>query len=171
MKKQAVRRGRQPDLAATLVSPDPGMGAPLKETEEARQAAVNRVASHEQSYAGLLPLLTRLVLDDSMDSRLAPFCRMIGPATQETGAPPDLGARLADAVILAQEGMDEPGLCSQLLAVYPDLTILSIAPDMTSGFMQQLCSRRRDLASVEHLDIAQTLRMAVRDPCGRPREV
>jgi DNA-binding NarL/FixJ family response regulator len=83
----------------------------------------------------------------------------------------ETGRTMADAVILAQEGMDEPGLCSQLLAVYPDLTILSIAPNMTSGFMQQLCSRRRDLASVEHLDIAQTLRMAVRDPCGRPREV
>lgn len=60
MKKQAVRRADKPDSVATQLSPDTGMDAPVKETEEARPAAIRTVASHEQSYAGLLPLLTRL---------------------------------------------------------------------------------------------------------------
>lgn len=170
MKKQAVRRGRQPDLAATLVSPDPGMGAPLKETEEARQAAVNRVASHEQSYAVLLPLLTRLVLDDSMDSRLAPFCRMIGPATQETGAPPDQGSRLADAVIFAQEETDEPGICSRLLVVYPDLIIMGVTPNLTTAFTLDLSSHRREFVNRHQEDIVQPLRAAIRMSHQPPRE-
>lgn len=78
----------------------------------------------------------------------------------------EAGRAKADAVILAQEGMDEPGLCSQLLAVYPDLTILSVAPDLTSAFTQQLCSYRRNFATVQWQDIVQSLRAAVQDPCS-----
>ncbi len=78
----------------------------------------------------------------------------------------ETGSTNADAVILAQEGMDEPGLCSQLLAVYPDLTILSVTPDLTSAFTQQLCSRRLEIANVQRQDIVQSLRAAVRDPCN-----
>jgi len=78
----------------------------------------------------------------------------------------EAGRTKADAVILAQEGTDEPGLCSQLLAVYPDLTILSVTPDLTSAFTRQLCSHRRDFASVKREDIVRSLRVAVRDPCS-----
>ena len=78
----------------------------------------------------------------------------------------ETGSTNADAVILAHEGTDEPGLCSQLLAVYPDLTILSVTPDLASAFTQQLCSRRRDFTTVQRQDIVQSLRAAVRDPCG-----
>lgn len=77
-----------------------------------------------------------------------------------------VGRAKADAVILAQEGTDEPGLCSQLLAVYPDLTILSVTADLTSAVTQQLCSRRRDFTTVQRQDIVQSLRGAVRDPCS-----
>ena len=42
----------------------------------------------------------------------------------------ETGRTKADAVILAQEGVNELGLCSQLLAIYPDLTILSVSPDL-----------------------------------------
>jgi DNA-binding NarL/FixJ family response regulator len=72
----------------------------------------------------------------------------------------------ADAVILAQEGAEEPALCSQLLAVYPDLTILSVTPDMASVFTQQLCSHRQEVGSLKREDIVQTLRVSVRDPCS-----
>ena len=77
------------------------------------------------------------------------------------------GSTMADAVILVQEGMDEPGLCSQLLAVYPDLTILSVTPDLTSAFTQQLCSRRRSIINAQQEEIIQELRVAVRKPCSR----
>jgi ATP-dependent 26S proteasome regulatory subunit len=60
MKKQAVRRGRKPDSVATQVSTDVCIDVPAKKMEEAGPASVNTVASHEESYAGLLPLLTRL---------------------------------------------------------------------------------------------------------------
>ena len=90
------------------------------------------------------------------------LCGPCGPMKilQETGS------TNADVVILAQEGMDEPGLCSQLLAVYPDLTILCVTPDLTSAFTQQLCSRRRDFTTVQRQEIVQSLRAAVRNPCS-----
>ena len=77
------------------------------------------------------------------------------------------GTTMADAVILVQEGMDEPGLCSQLLAVYPDLTILSVTPDLSSAFTQQLCSRRRTIINAQQEEIIQELRVAVREPCSK----
>jgi hypothetical protein len=78
----------------------------------------------------------------------------------------ETGRANADAVILANDGAEEPGLCSQLLAVYSDLITLCVTTDLTSAFTQQLWSRRRDFIGVEHYDIAQTLRIAVRIPCG-----
>ncbi len=81
----------------------------------------------------------------------------------------ETGRTKADAVILAQEGEDDVGLCSQLLAVYPDLTIMSVAPDLATAFTQQLCSHRHNVTSGEHREIVQTLRMAVRNPCGAKR--
>ena len=81
----------------------------------------------------------------------------------------ETGRTKADAVILAQEGEDDVGLCSQLLAVYPDLTIMSVAPDLATAFTQQLCSHRHNVMSGEHREIVQTLRMAVRNPCGAKR--
>jgi DNA-binding NarL/FixJ family response regulator len=75
----------------------------------------------------------------------------------------EIGRTKADAVILAQEGTDEPGLCSQLLAVYPDLTIMCMTSDLTALFIQRVCSHRRRLASAECVDIAQALRVAVNE--------
>jgi ATP-dependent 26S proteasome regulatory subunit len=65
MRKQSVRKGSKPDPVATQGPADPGLDAAIRETEESNSSAANTVTSHEQSYAGLLPLLTRL------DQRLA----------------------------------------------------------------------------------------------------
>ena len=78
----------------------------------------------------------------------------------------EIGRTMADAVVLVQEGNEESGLCSQLLAVYPDLTILGVSSDMTQVFTQQLCSHRKGAAPREYLDIVQTMRLAVRQPCS-----
>ncbi len=75
----------------------------------------------------------------------------------------ETGRTKADAVILAQEGTDEPGLCSQLLAVYPDLTIVSLAPDVGAAFVQQLRSRRHEILGAEKRDIMQVMRLAIND--------
>ena len=47
----------------------------------------------------------------------------------------ETGRSKANAVILPQEGIDESVLCSQLLAVYPDLTIVSLASDVDAAFV------------------------------------
>lgn len=74
----------------------------------------------------------------------------------------EVGRAKADAVILAQEGMDEPGICSQLLAVYPDLTILGLTQNLNAAYTQQLRSQRQSVATDKHVTIVQTLRMVVR---------
>ena len=76
----------------------------------------------------------------------------------------EVGRTKADAVILAQVGSEEPGLCSQLLAVYPDLTILGVASDMKAAFIEQLCPRRRDIIDPQSENIVESLRAAVREP-------
>jgi len=77
----------------------------------------------------------------------------------------EVGRTKADAVILTLDGIVEPGLCSQLLAVYPDLTILGVASDMKAAFIQQLCPRRRDIIDPQSMNIVESLRAAVREPC------
>ncbi|MGE3154205.1 MAG: hypothetical protein AB7N95_16520 [Nitrospiraceae bacterium] len=108
----------------------------------------------------MLPDDIRNLVEEQEDMEIVGDCRGPMKILQETGR------TKADAVILAQEGTQEPGLCSQLLAVYPDLTILGLTPDMTAGFVRQLCSRRDALAEVKKQDVIHRLRAAVRQPCS-----
>jgi hypothetical protein len=80
----------------------------------------------------------------------------------------EAGRTKADAIILAQAGIEEPGLYSQLLSVYPDLTILAIAPDMKSASIHQLCPQRLDLLNIQTENLVEALRAAVREPCKKP---
>lgn len=105
----------------------------------------------------MVPDVIRLVVTEQQDMELVGDYRGPMRILQETGR------TKADAVILAQEGTDEPGLCSQLLAVYPDLTIMCMTSDLTALFTQRVCSYRRRLTSAECVDIAQALRKAVND--------
>lgn len=82
----------------------------------------------------------------------------------------EVGRARADAVILAQEGFDEPGLCSQLLAVYPDLTIVSVTSDLRTLFTEQLCSNRQYQEAAECEEVVKALRRAVRVPCEKRKE-
>ena len=108
----------------------------------------------------MLPDDIRNLVEEQDDMEVVGDCRGPMKILQETGR------TKADAVILAQEGTQEPGLCSQLLAVYPDLTILGVTPDMTAGFVRQLCSRRHALAEIKKQDVIDRLRTAVREPCS-----
>lgn len=107
----------------------------------------------------MVPEAIRQLVEEQEDMEVVGDCRGPMKILQETGR------TKADAVILTQEGGEEPGLCSQLLSVYPDLTIMSVTGDKRIAFTQQLCSHRRAVNSSESEDIVQTLRMAVRDPC------
>jgi DNA-binding NarL/FixJ family response regulator len=66
----------------------------------------------------------------------------------------------ADAVVLALEECEEPGLCSHLLAEYPDLTILGLAPDGKTAFVR---SPRREIGQPSEEAILRALRGNHRD--------
>jgi hypothetical protein len=106
----------------------------------------------------MVPDAIRRLVEEQDDMDLVGDCRGPMKILQETGR------AKADAVILAQDGSDEPGLCSQLLAVYPDLTILSVTTDLASAFTQQLRSQRRELTNGERERVIESLRAAVRNP-------
>jgi DNA-binding NarL/FixJ family response regulator len=104
----------------------------------------------------MVPDDIRRLVEDQEDIELVGDCRGPMKILQE------VGRTKADAVILVQEGTDEPGLCSQLLSVYPDVTILCFRAEK-AAFTRQLCSQRRDFIDVENENIVQTLRTIVRE--------
>ncbi len=107
----------------------------------------------------MVPDAIRELVAEQEDMELVGDCRGPMKILQETGRVK------ADAVILAQEGLEEPGLCRQLLAVYPDLTIVCVACDLGAAFTQQLCSYRREFTNLQREDLLQSLRAVVREPC------
>lgn len=111
----------------------------------------------------MVPDALRQMITVQDDMELVGDCRGPMKILQETGKVK------ADVVILAQESSEEIGLCSQLLAVYPDLTIMSVTADMSCVSTQQLCSHRRNTVLHQHLDIVRTMRTAVRLPCNEKR--
>ena len=72
----------------------------------------------------------------------------------------------ADAVIVAFEDSEEPGLCSHLLGEYPNLTILGLTSHGKSAFIEQLCPRRREVIDPSEASIVHALRQAVLAPCS-----
>jgi DNA-binding NarL/FixJ family response regulator len=73
----------------------------------------------------------------------------------------DVGRTKADAVILAQgDSVDaeEPGLCSHLLSVYPDLVILGVSSNLRTAFLKQMRPQRRNIFLVDDADLVQTIR-------------
>lgn len=120
------------------------------------EAGLDKIRVLLANHPVMVPDAIRQLLARQDDMELVADCRGPMKILQETGR------SKADAVILGQEGTEEPGLCSQLLAVYPDLTILSVTSDMTTAFTQQLCSNRRKLVDTEIKNLAQALRGAVK---------
>ena len=118
---------------------------------------MNKIRVLLANHPMMIPDAIRQLVAEQEDMEVVGDCRGPMKILQETGR------TKADAVILAQEGTDEPGLCSQLLAVYPDLTILGIGSDLASAFTQQLCSQRREISSVETGHIVRSLRAAIRN--------
>lgn len=119
---------------------------------------MNKIRVLLANHPVMIPDAIRQLVTEQDDMELVGDCRGPMNILQETGR------TKADAVILAHEDTKEPGLSSQLLSVYPDLTILSVTPDLSSAFTQQLRSQRRDMTSVEKEHIIRSLRAAV---CNR----
>jgi DNA-binding NarL/FixJ family response regulator len=107
----------------------------------------------------MVPDAVRRLVDEQDDIEVVGDCRGPMKILQETGR------TNADAVILMQEGENEPGICSQLLAAYPDLVVMSINRDLTTGFTIQLCPHRREFIDLHPGDIVQPLRAAIKVGC------
>jgi DNA-binding NarL/FixJ family response regulator len=122
---------------------------------------VNKIRVLLANHPLMIPEAIRQLVAEQEDMELVGDCRGPMKILQE------VGRTKADAVILAQEGADGPGLCSQLLAVYPDLTILEVAPDLKGAFTQQLCARRESIEKVNARNIVEALCEAVRKQRGR----
>lgn len=103
----------------------------------------------------MVPDTVRKLVDEQHDMEVVGDCRGPMKILQETGRVN------ADAVILTQEGENEPGICSQLLGAYPDLIIMSVTPDLTTAFTLQLSSHRRVFVNLHQNDLIQPLRAAV----------
>lgn len=104
----------------------------------------------------MLPDAVRRLVEDQDDMEVVGDCRGPMKILQETGRVS------ADAVILAREQAEDPGLCSQLLAVYPDLVIMSVTPDLTAVATLRLSSHRQEFVDLHQQDLVQPLRAAVR---------
>lgn len=120
---------------------------------------MNKIRVLLANHPIMIPDVFRQMITDQDDMEL------VGDARGPMKILQEVGRAKADAVVLLQEGNEGSGLCSQLLAVYPDLTILVVSSDMTRVCIQQLCSHRKRVATLD-LDIVRTMRMAVRQPCS-----
>ena len=121
---------------------------------------MNKIRVLLANHPVMIPDAIRQLVAEQDDMELVGDCRGPMNILQETGR------TKADTVILAHDGEGDSGLCSQLLSVYPDLTILSVASDLSTAFTQQLCASRRDFVTAQRQDIVQSLRTAVREACS-----
>lgn len=117
---------------------------------------MNKIRVLLANHPMMVPNPIRQLVTDQEDMELVGDCRGPMKILQETGR------ANADAVILTQEGEHEPGICSQLLAAYPDLIIMSVTPDLTTTCTFQLASHRSDFINMGYEDIVQRLREATR---------
>lgn len=106
----------------------------------------------------MIPDSVRQLLAEQEDMEMVGDCRGPMKTLQE------VGRTKADVVILVQEGENEPGLCSQLLSVYPDVTILCFEAG-SAAFTRQLRSHRRDLVAAGTENVLQALRSIVWERC------
>jgi DNA-binding NarL/FixJ family response regulator len=119
---------------------------------------VNKIRVLLAHHPMMIPDAIRQFLAEQEDMEVVGEVRGPMKILQETGRVN------ADAVILAQEGTEEPALCSQLLAVYPDLTIVSVTTDLTTAITQQLRSHRQCVLGRDVVDVVRAMRVAVRQP-------
>ncbi len=119
---------------------------------------MNKIRVLLANHPMMIPDAIRQLVEDQEDMEL------VGDSRGPMKILQDVGRTKADAVILAQEGPDEPALCSQLLAVYPDLTIIAVTTDMSTAITQQLRAHRQSVHTNDLGDVVQAMRMAVRQP-------
>lgn len=72
-----------------------------------------------------------------------------------------VGEYPVDVVVLdLSDPGQEPGICSHLLAEYPDLLVLALAPDLGEGFLYRRTLEKQQLAEVSKAEILAAIRKA-----------
>lgn len=102
------------------------------------------------------PRMTRELLKEIMESQ--PDMEMVGEVLNPVDLLVAVRETEADAVILALQDSEEPGLTSHLLAEYPDLTIVGLASNGNTAFVRP---GRREIADPTGADILTALRHAI----------
>ena len=74
----------------------------------------------------------------------------------------------APTIVLGLADSEESGLLDHLHATDRNLTILGVAPDMGSAFIEQLCPTRREMLDPSEESMLTALCNAIRAPCGLP---
>ncbi len=77
----------------------------------------------------------------------------------------------ADTVVLALRDFEKLGVHSNLLAEFPNVTILALASKGEAAFIEQLCHRRLEIANPSKDTILNALRQANRAPCREEEEM
>lgn len=103
----------------------------------------------------MVPDTLRCWIARQEDMEVVADCRGPMRILQETGR------KKADAVILAQQETDRPGLCGLLLCVYPDLTVLSVRNNERLD-VEQLRAYREQFSVPDFRDVASVLRKVIR---------
>jgi len=76
----------------------------------------------------------------------------------------------ADTVVLALRDFEKLGVPSNLLAEFPNVTILALASKGEAAFIEQLCHRRLEIANPSKDTILNAIRQANRAPCREEEE-
>lgn len=70
--------------------------------------------------------------------------------------------------MIGLKGSEEPGLCSHLLAEFPNVTILGLATNGKTAFIRP---RRQEILDPSEANILSALRHAIRGTCSSEKEV
>lgn len=121
---------------------------------------MNKIRVLLANHPVMVPQAIRKLIEEQDDMEVVADLRGPMKILQETGRVK------ADVIVMAQEGVGEIGLCSQLLAIYPDLIIVSTVSNRDIAFIQQLRSHRERVLTSEQSVVLRSVRTAVRQLYG-----
>jgi len=121
---------------------------------------VKKIRALLANYPMMIPDAVRVLMAKQEGVEIVGEVRGPMKVLQETGRV------CADTVVMiTEEDIVVPALCSQLLAVYPDLTIIMITTEGDRASTLQLRSHRKNFYVQELGDAVNTIRAAMKEVC------
>ena len=112
------------------------------------------------------PRMMREVIKEMIEAQ--PDMEVVGEVLNPVDLLVAVRETAADAVILGLEDSEEPGVCSHLLAEYPGVTILALAPDRRTAVIRP---GRRMILKPSDARILSALSRVLRAPSGPEEEI